>query len=1121
MRKADLKEYIPICIYTTMTRLFKNIPTTQKLTPAQRKSVFTLLGFKNQTEYLKTQTGNKQEAVQSAVKLYNEQIKPLNVEIKQTRKANTKMKRYASSFKKDLQNKPKFRKNIKNDDQFESMLKSVLAVDKRFMLSWGSTHYTLSDKKINDLRNHRNTHGSFFVNPSEALESDTELVYQMQQGMVTFRDMNGMEVTYGNDMGGFFDMVNKSPFDLSEFQIFNDVKKENYENQDCCFLHALKLSGKVSEMKMNELRATIKCKLLPKYLLKDLCASAGVFVSVRVPDGATNKKRWYPRKPTKEEEKTTAVIVEVGLINNHYFLIKKVPITRYALANCDDEKFTALDDWQMRLWVEKAGKHKKDSSKHMNSFDVVETMYKDPDRYLTKMSLTADIYDTIYYNQFNNITTLEYDEETSVRLNKIKEVKEPRENDGKQCNKPWHHEFFDFETSTEGKHRPYLACSMGVDGKYATFVGRDPDPKKYDAGIGLDLLKHCVKKYRGHNVRLFAHNGGYDITYIREYLTITKIIERVHSLLRLYGKFFYDDGKKHINVEVQCTMAFLAFPLAKFGKIFKLKCKKEVISHKVYSPRNLGNEDVRRGGMLLGVCKKYYEKDGKDWGEFMANATEWGCLKDNGKCVDIVEYSRRYCVMDCEVLRSGWLMFEGWVREITGLDVNTFISISSLTDNYYRNEGVYGGVYEMSHHVREFVQRAMVGGRCMLNSNKMAKTDFAIDDYDATSLYPSSQHRLKGYLKGKPKVLSDLTYQALQTYDGYFVEIVIKSVGIKREFPLMSYITESKTRHFTNDMEGKTMYVDKFMLEDMIEFQAVTFDIVRGYYYNEGRNEKLAEVVMKLFNERKKKKAEGNGIEVTYKLMLNSAYGKCLMKPFDTETSIMNYKTAEPYIVRNYNKIKSIDILGDATWDTLQPHDKLKIKTESEISTHFNNAHAGCEVLSMSKRIMNEVMVTCEDNHLKVFYQDTDSCHIPRRAVPILEGLYKHKYGRELRGKNLGQFHGDFDSDILEGEVYAVESVFLGKKVYVDKLTDGKTKDSDGNLIYDYHSRMKGVNKCGLKHRRDTTYDGDVMAMYHDMFDGKEVGFDMCGGGTMPTFDYQRNGDITSKREFIRRVKFH
>ena len=101
-------------------------------------------------------------------------------------------------------------------------------------------------------------------------------------------------------------MVNISPFDLTDYQIFDSVKKENYENQDCCFLHALKISGKVSDIKMNELRATVKCKVLPKYLLKKLCESLDVFVSVQVPDGGTHKKRWYPNTPTKDEKKQDA-----------------------------------------------------------------------------------------------------------------------------------------------------------------------------------------------------------------------------------------------------------------------------------------------------------------------------------------------------------------------------------------------------------------------------------------------------------------------------------------------------------------------------------------------------------------------------------------------------------------------------------------------------------------------------------------------------------------------------------------------------------------------------------------------------------------------------------------------
>ena len=42
---------------------------------------------------------------------------------------------------------------------------------------------------------------------------------------------------------------------------------------------------------------------------------------------------------------------------------------------------------------------------------------------------------------------------------------------------------------------------------------------------------------------------------------------------------------------------------------------------------------------------------------------------------------------------------------------------------------------------------------------------------------------------------------------------------------------------------------------------------------------------------------------------------------------------------------------------------------------------------------------------------------------------YLKKYGRVLIGKELGQFHSDFD-----GADYATESIFLAKKVYYDKL---------------------------------------------------------------------------------------
>ena len=60
--------------------------------------------------------------------------------------------------------------------------------------------------------------------------------------------------------------------------------------------------------------------------------------------------------------------------------------------------------------------------------------------------------------------------------------------------------------------------------------------------------------------------------------------------------------------------------------------------------------------------------------------------------------------------------------------------------------------------------------------------------------------------------------------------------------------------------------------------------------------------------------------------------------------------------------------------------------------SQYNYCHCGVEILSMSKRIMNEVMCLAEDVDLKIFYQDTDSMHMNYDEVPILTKEFQRKY---------------------------------------------------------------------------------------------------------------------------------
>ena len=41
---------------------------------------------------------------------------------------------------------------------------------------------------------------------------------------------------------------------------------------------------------------------------------------------------------------------------------------------------------------------------------------------------------------------------------------------------------------------------------------------------------------------------------------------------------------------------------------------------------------------------------------------------------------------------------------------------------------------------------------------------------------------------------------------------------------------------FSHDMVGEAVYIDKSGLEDAITFQEIEFEILDGYYFNEGHN---------------------------------------------------------------------------------------------------------------------------------------------------------------------------------------------------------------------------------------------------------------------------------------------
>ena len=167
---------------------------------------------------------------------------------------------------------------------------------------------------------------------------------------------------------------------------------------------------------------------------------------------------------------------------------------------------------------------------------------------------------------------------------------------------------------------------------------------------------------------------------------------------------------------------------------------------------------------------------------------------------------------------------------------------------------------------------------------------------------------------------------------------------------------------------------------------------------------------------------------------------------------------------------------------------------------------------------MNSVFDCSNDCNVKIYYQDTDSIHLNYDDVDKVVKRYKEKYGKDLVGKNLGNFHIDFKmaGACKKAEIYAIESLFLGKKTYIDIL---ESTDKKGKTINSEHIRMKGIPTPCIKYYAEK-HKLTVLDVFKQLYDNKTIKFDLTNDGNK--FVSRRNKDHTISKvtDFTRRTQY-
>ncbi|ELP86280.1 hypothetical protein EIN_114440 [Entamoeba invadens IP1] len=105
----------------------------------------------------------------------------------------------------------------------------------------------------------------------------------------------------------------------------------------------------------------------------------------------------------------------------------------------------------------------------------------------------------------------------------------------------------------------------------------------------------------------------------------------------------------------------------------------------------------------------------------------------------------------------------------------------------------------------------------------------------------------------------------------------------------------------------------------------------------------------------------------------------------------------------------------------------------------------------------------------------------------------------------MGQFHPDFDE--LTGDVTSIESYFLGKKAYCEKLSNDKNEVA-------HHLRLKGIPDNLL----NCQYE-DPLELYKKLYDGESFNFNLLQ--LRPSFEFTKDFRIKSRSQFCRNIKFN
>jgi hypothetical protein len=285
--------------------------------------------------------------------------------------------------------------------------------------------------------------------------------------------------------------------------------------------------------------------------------------------------------------------------------------------------------------------------------------------------------------------------------------------------------------------------------------------------------------------------------------------------------------------------------------------------------------------------------------------------------------------------------------------------------------------------LKYFISKAAHGGRVFANKGIYENVTLL----DINSLYPKALSLLQIPIN-EPTIYAENANLNNCIY--YVIDIDITFIKNK---PM-----------FYNYIKTGIRTVDKYELEDLIKYCGIDYTIIKGYTWT-GETINVTDYINKLYE--KKKNATGEERNI-YKLQLNSIFGKTLEKGCKAEK--LKRFTSDEAFYTNLHKCKN----------RLEQYNENErtVTLNKCYDTKFNHCYIGTAILSISKRIMNEIFYNCSRSGVDVLLHHTDSLMIHTKDLHKLQHLI---------GSELGELHIEIQSKeaiIIRGNCYYLDDSF-------------------------------------------------------------------------------------------------